>query len=71
MKEIIIPIEFANAVDFYGVNDANLELLRKKFPALKIVSRGNEIKIFGDEIQINLLMEKINRLVSISANMEN
>lgn len=64
MKEIIIPIEFANAVDFYGVNDANLELLRKKFPALKIVSRGNEIKIIGDEIQINLLMEKINCLVS-------
>ncbi len=64
MKEIIIPIEFANAVDFYGVNDANLELLRKKFPALKIVSRGNEIKILGDESQISLLMEKINRLVA-------
>jgi phosphate starvation-inducible PhoH-like protein len=64
LKEIIIPIEFANAVDFYGVNDANLELLRKKFPALKIVSRGNEIKILGDEIQIGLLMEKINRLVA-------
>ncbi len=64
MKEIIIPIEFANAVDFYGVNDSNLELLRKKFPALKIVSRGNEIKILGDETQINLLMEKLNRMVA-------
>ncbi len=64
MKEIIIPIEFANAVDFYGVNDSNLELLRKKFPALKIVSRGNEIKILGDESHINLLMEKLNRMVS-------
>ena len=63
MKEIIIPIDFANAVDFYGVNDANIEILRKKFPALKIISRGNEIKIIGDESQIALLMEKINRLV--------
>lgn len=64
MKEIIIPIEFANVVDFYGVNDANLDLIRKKFPALKIVARGNEIKIIGDDLQVATLMEKLNRLVS-------
>lgn len=64
MKEVIIPIEFANAVDFYGINDANLELIRKKFPALKIVSRGNELKILGDEVHIELLYEKINQLIN-------
>ncbi len=64
MKEIIIPVEFANVVDFYGVNDANLDIIRKKFPALKIVARGNEIKIIGDELQVATLMEKLNRLVT-------
>jgi phosphate starvation-inducible protein PhoH and related proteins len=64
LKEIIIPVEFANVVDFYGVNDANLELIRKKFPGLKIVARGNEIKIIGDELQVAALMEKLNRLVA-------
>ena len=64
MKEIIIPVEFANVVDFYGVNDANLDLIRKKFPALKIVARGNEIKIIGDDQQVAVLMEKLNRLVT-------
>ena len=64
MKEILIPVEFANVVDFYGVNDANLDIIRKKFPALKIVARGNEIKIIGDELQVATLMEKLNRLVS-------
>ncbi|MFI5219166.1 MAG: PhoH family protein [Bacteroidia bacterium] len=63
MKEIIIPIEFANAVDFYGINDANLEIIRKKFPALKIISRGSELKILGDEAQIELLHEKLNQLI--------
>lgn len=64
MKEVFIPIELANAVDFYGINDSNLELIRNKFPGLKIVSRGNELKIIGDEIQIELLYEKLNLLIN-------
>ena len=64
MKELIIPVEFANVVDFYGVNDANLEVIKRKFPALKIVARGNEIKIIGDDLQVATLMEKLNRLVA-------
>lgn len=64
MREIIIPIELADSVSFYGVNDANLELIRKKFPALKIVSRGSELKVLGDEAQITLFIEKINKLIN-------
>ncbi|MBL7928855.1 MAG: PhoH family protein [Bacteroidia bacterium] len=64
MKEVFIPIELANAVDFYGINDSNLELIRNKFPGLKIVPRGNELKIIGDEIQIELLYEKLNLLIN-------
>jgi phosphate starvation-inducible protein PhoH and related proteins len=63
LKEIIIPIELADSVSFYGVNDANLELIRKKFPALKIVSRGSELKVLGDEAQLALFIEKINKLI--------
>jgi phosphate starvation-inducible PhoH-like protein len=64
LKEVIIPIEFSNAVDFYGINDGNLELLRKKFPAIKIVSRGNELKVLGDELQLELFYEKLNLLIN-------
>ncbi len=63
MKEVIIPIEFANAVDFYGVNDGNIEVLRRKFPALKIVARGNEIKLIGEANQITLLETKLHQLI--------
>ncbi len=62
MKEIIIPVSF-NPVEFYGVNDSNLELLRKKFPTLKIVSRGNELKVLGDEAQIAKLQEVIDDMI--------
>lgn len=52
MKEIPIP-NLHNPVDFFGVNDANLDLIRKKFPSLKIVSRGSELRIIGDETLIS------------------
>ncbi|MBK7966105.1 MAG: PhoH family protein [Bacteroidetes bacterium] len=48
MKEINLSIELENIVDFFGVNDANLEVIRRSFPALKVVGRGHEIKIIGE-----------------------
>lgn len=64
MKEIIIP-EGLNPVGFYGVNDVNLEILRKKFPGLKLISRGSELKIIGDESQTRELEDKIQLLMAL------
>ncbi len=63
MSEVIIPIDTFNPVEFFGVNDSNLEVIRKNFPELKLVARGNEIKVIGDEKNIHLFSEKINRLI--------
>ncbi len=64
MKEIIIHIEFTNPVEFFGVNDANLEVIRRKYPTLKIISRGQELKLIGEESAITLLNEKILNIIS-------
>lgn len=63
MSEVIIPIDTFNPVEFFGVNDSNLEVIRKNFPELKLVARGNEIKVIGDEKNIHIFSEKINRLI--------
>jgi phosphate starvation-inducible protein PhoH and related proteins len=63
LKEIIIPVEFANAVDFYGVNDANLDVLRRKYPGLKIIARGQEIKLIGDSNQVSVVEVKFKMLI--------
>lgn len=63
MSEVIIPIDTFNPVEFFGVNDANLDIIRKSFPELKLVARGNEIKVIGDEKNIHLFSEKINKLI--------
>jgi phosphate starvation-inducible PhoH-like protein len=59
LKEITIPA-LQNPVDFFGINDTNLELLRKKFPSLKIISRGSDLKLIGEDD----LVEKAESIVS-------
>lgn len=49
MNEIIIELEEISPKEFFGAQNANIELLKKHFPKLKIVARGNKVKAFGDE----------------------
>lgn len=49
MIERIIIIDNADPLAFYGVNNANLHLLRNLFPKLRIAARGNIIKVIGEE----------------------
>ena len=64
MKEIIIPIEFANVVNFFGVNDANLDVIRRRFPTLKVVGRGHELKLIGEEALLVDAELKVRRLMA-------
>ncbi len=63
MSEVVIAIDTLNPVEFFGVNDTNLDVIRKKFPELKLISRGSEIKVIGDDKNIHRFSEKIARLI--------
>lgn len=64
MTEAIINLDTVNPIDFFGVNNNKLDLLKKKFPLLKILSRGTQIKLSGAPEQVTEAKEKINLLVS-------
>lgn len=64
MTETIINLETVNPIDFFGVNNNKLDILKKKFPLLKILSRGTQLKLSGAPEQIADATEKINLLVS-------
>lgn len=49
MNELILELEEITPKEFFGPQNANIELLKKYFPKLKIVARGNKIKAYGDE----------------------
>ncbi len=63
MTEKNILIENIDPLIFFGVNNLNINKITKLYPNLKIVARGNEIKIFGTKVETELLSEKINELI--------
>lgn len=48
MIERTVIIEQVDPQTFYGVNSANISLLRNLFPKLRIAARGNVIKVIGE-----------------------
>lgn len=62
MSEKNISIPASKAIDIYGVNDANLQLIKKYFPKLRIVARGDFLKLMGDEEEIARFEEKFSLL---------
>ena len=63
MTETIINLETVSPIEFFGVNNGKLDILKKKFPRLKILSRGTQIKLSGAPEQIEEAREKINLAV--------
>lgn len=49
MNERIIIIDGVDPQTFYGVNNANISLIRNLFPKLRMAARGNVIKVIGEE----------------------
>ncbi len=63
MTETIINLENVNPIEFFGVNNKKLEVLKKSFPLLKILSRGTQIKLSGAPEQISQAKEKIGLVI--------
>jgi phosphate starvation-inducible PhoH-like protein len=62
MIERIIIIDNADPVNFYGVNNANMLLIRNLFPKLRIAARGSVIKVIGEESETAEFERKIKEL---------
>jgi phosphate starvation-inducible PhoH-like protein len=63
LTETIINLETVSPIEFFGVNNGKLDILKKKFPRLKILSRGTQIKLSGAPEQIENARDKINLAV--------
>lgn len=63
MTDTIITLDTINPIEFFGVNNAKLDILKSKFPRLKILSRGTQLKLSGAPEQIADAKEKINLAV--------
>ena len=63
MIERIYILENVDPVIFYGVNNSNMQLIKTLFPKLRIVARGNIMKVIGDEVESESFLKKIRHLL--------
>lgn len=48
----------------WGTNNEYFELIKKHFPKIKIVARGNEVKVLGDETEMNYFNLKFTEVLA-------
>ncbi|PKQ62025.1 phosphate starvation-inducible protein PhoH [Labilibaculum filiforme] len=63
MIEKSISLGVIDPLEFYGINNSKLALLKEMFPKLKIVGRGNEIFASGEEKTLDLFEMKVDLLI--------
>ena len=59
MREKHIVLEDIDLVAFYGINNSHLQVVRSLFPKLRIVARGNIVKVLGDDDEIEVFEDKL------------
>lgn len=67
MLEKLIAIENVNPQFLFGVNNKNISYIKSRFPKLKIIARGNELKIIGDEDELITFSNKFDQLLDYAS----
>ena len=75
MNERIIELTEINPNDFFGAQNSTITQLRTYFPKIKIVARGNNLKIYGEpdildefEKRLEMLIKYFNRYNRLDEN---
>lgn len=63
MSEKIIVLDNINPVEILGPNHSRLKIIRDLFPKLKIIDRGAELRLHGEESEIERLREGLIRML--------
>lgn len=61
--ENLITLDPANVIGIYGHHNANIDLLRNIYPKLKITARGNEIKVIGEDSEVEQFTSRFELLL--------
>jgi len=64
MSEQIVQIENIDPNDLYGTNDQYLTMIKGLFPKLKIIARGDFVKVIGEDDEVNYFLDRLNLLIN-------
>ena len=63
MNELILELSEISPREFFGHQNVNIELIKKYYPQLKLVARGNKIKVFGDDERLEEFEQRFQMLL--------
>ncbi|WP_075590133.1 PhoH family protein [Labilibacter marinus] len=63
MIEKLIYIDSVDLIEFLGVKNVKLDIIRNRYPKLRIIARGDWIKAMGEEEEVTAFEEKIHLLL--------
>jgi phosphate starvation-inducible protein PhoH and related proteins len=63
MFERVIYLEGIDPRHIYGINNSSFDIIKDAFPKLKLVARGNEIKVLGEKTAIDHFEDKLSLLI--------
>ncbi|MBJ10166.1 MAG: phosphate starvation-inducible protein PhoH [Flavobacteriales bacterium] len=68
MSDKVLEINSINPLELYGENNKKLTFIKQFFPKLKIVARGNQLKLIGEEeviqqfeLKFDLMLQHFNK----------
>ena len=64
MNQRTIELSNIDPAAFFGIDERNLNLFKKCFPSLKIVARGNQIKVYGAAHFLEVFETRIQRVIN-------
>ncbi|SMO44556.1 phosphate starvation-inducible protein PhoH [Saccharicrinis carchari] len=63
MIEKLIYLNSVDLIEFLGVKNVKLDLLKNRFPKLRIIARGDWLKVMGEEEEVLNFEEKVHLLL--------
>ena len=64
MNERLIELTDINPNDLFGARNSNVAILKKLYPKLKIVARGNKLKVYGEPEILDQFEKKVQELIN-------
>ena len=63
MNELKIDLENVNPVVLWGPNNEYFEVIKRQFPKIKIVARGTEVKVLGDDAELTTFNQRFKEII--------
>lgn len=62
MNELVINLDDTNLATLWGAQNENYEFLKRTFPKIRLIARGNELKVLGEEREQRIFHQAFSKI---------